>query len=63
MKFVPLALNIDVKNVFNVFIIFIKNAFFNVSYFFNVFLFSSENIFNPTKPPKLLHKTTFKWWI
>jgi len=21
------------------------------------------NIFNPTKPSKVLYKTTFKWWI
>jgi len=26
------------------------------------FLFSSGDFLNPTKPPKLLHKTTFKWW-
>src|SRR6218665_1781023 len=32
--------SIDVKNVFYVFIIFIKNAFLNVFYFLNDFLFS-----------------------
>jgi len=32
-------------------------------YFLNVFYFLVARIFNPTKPAKLLHKTTFKWWI
>jgi len=50
------------------FIIFIKNAFFNVFYFLERFLiFYWRNYFyptkparNPTEPAKLLHKTTFK---
>jgi len=28
-----------------------------------MFLFSSRQIFYPTKPAKLLYKTTYKWWI
>jgi len=33
-------------------------------YFLNIsFIFQVAKIFNPTKPAKLWHKTTFKWWI
>ena len=45
--------NIDVKNVFYVFIIFIKNTFFNGFYFLERFLFSSDEIFYPTEPAKI----------
>src|SRR6218665_253149 len=44
-------ISINVKKVFYVFIIFIKNAFF---IFWNVFLFSNGEIFSPTKPAKIL---------
>src|SRR6218665_4215995 len=43
---------IDAKNVFYVFYYFYKNAFFNVFLFFERFLFSSGEIFYPTKPLK-----------
>src|SRR6218665_150362 len=45
---------IDVKKVFYDFIIFIKNAFFKVFLFLERFLFSSGEIFYPTKPAKIL---------
>ena len=46
--------DIDVRNFFTFFIIFIKNAFFNVVLFFERFLFSSGENFYPTKPAKIL---------
>src|SRR6218665_1276948 len=46
---------IDVKNVFLRFLLFfIKNAFFNVFYFWERFLFSRGDIFHPTKAAKIL---------
>src|SRR6218665_3524456 len=36
------------------FIIFIKNAFFNVLYFLELFLFSCGDLFYPTKPAQIL---------
>ena len=41
---------IDVKNDFTFSIIFKKNAFFNVFYFWDVFYFFVGNFFNSTKP-------------
>ena len=49
------------KRFLRFFIIFIENRVFNV--FLELFLFSIGEIFYPTKPVKLLHKTTFKWCI
>ena len=46
--------SIEVKKSFTFFIIFIKYAILNVS------LFSNGKIFYPTKPAKILIKTTFK---
>ena len=47
--------SIGVKHVFYVFfIICIKNAFFNVFLFLERFLFSSGEMFYPTKPAKIL---------
>ena len=47
--------SIDVKKRFlRFFIIFIKNAFFYIFYFWNVFLYSSGEIFYPTKLTKIL---------
>src|SRR6218665_1990738 len=43
---------IDVKNVFTFFIIFIKNAFFKVFYFWNVFNFLVEKFFLLLSPLK-----------
>src|SRR6218665_2170415 len=42
------------KTFFTFFIIFIKNAFFNVFYFWERFLFSSGKICYLTKPAKIL---------
>jgi len=44
-------------------IIFIKKRICNVFYYLSVFYFLVAKIFNLTKPAKLSHKTTFKWWI
>ena len=41
-------------HIFYVFYYFIKNAFFNVYYFWNVFLFPSGEISYPIKPAKIL---------
>src|SRR6218665_1424690 len=49
-----LLYSIDVKKFFTFFIIFIKNSFFNVFYFWNVFYFLVEKFFYPTKPAKIL---------
>jgi len=61
------SIDVKKKRFLRFFIIFIKNAFFNVFIFRNDFLYSSGEYFyhtrpskNPTKPAKLLHKTTFK---
>src|SRR6218665_41304 len=45
---------IDVKNVFYVFYYFYKNAFFNVFYFLERFLFFSGEILYSTEPAKIL---------
>ena len=59
--------HIDVKNAFYVFYYFYKKRVFNDFLFLERFLFSSLEIFyptkpakNPTKPVKFFHKTTFK---
>ena len=49
------------KKVFYVFIIFIKNAFFNVFLFLGTFLFSSGEICYPTKPAKILLNLQNSW--
>jgi len=56
---------IDVKNVFYVFYYFFyKKRIFNGFYFLKVFFyFLLDKIFNPAKPAKLLHKTTFRQGI
>src|SRR6218665_807057 len=53
------------KHVFKAFYYFLyKKRVLTVFYFLNVFFyFLVAQIWNSTKPAKLLHKTTFKWWI
>ena len=46
---------------FHFFYYFDKKRMF--SGFFNVFYFLVAKLFNSPKPAKLLHKTTFKWWL
>ena len=52
--------SIDTKNVCYVYYYFYKKMRFLTFLFLELFLFSSEKFINSTRPPKLLHKTTFK---
>src|SRR6218665_4151453 len=54
-----LVKTIDVKSVFYVFYYFFKNAFLRFLFLERFFYFLVATTFNPTKPIKVLYKTTF----